>query len=341
MRVGRFSWGTFPSVPAAAAACAPFVLPDALRGRLPCPLVRLIEEAGGRVGRGPFEEIEEVRLRADNAVCFTVGGRNVPSDIRLTAGDVASILSGLCQGSLYAYEQEIRQGYLSLPDGIRVGVVGDAAAEGGRLLGVRGVTSLCIRLPHPHPDTGYGLARLMRELIFSGSPAGVLIYGAPGVGKTTLLRSAGCLLSSPPRPLRTVIVDTRRELFTGRGMGGCCLDVLSGYPRALGIGIAVRTLNAQVIVMDEIGGEDEADALIGAHRGGVPLLCSAHAASLDELLSRPGVRRPVESGLFRYCVGITRNGRGGFVFRVTDVSCAPARLLPHEKSHINEGSLVI
>ena len=323
MHVGRFSWSA--SVPvrqtAGADVCRePFVLPDALRGRLPCPLVRLIEEEGGRVGRTPFEEIEEVRLRADNAVCFTVGGRNVPSGIRLTAGDVSSVLDCLCRGSLYAYEQEIRQGYLSLPDGIRVGVAGDAAAEGGRLLGVRHVTSLCIRLPHPHPGVGYGVARLLRERIESGSPAGVLIYGAPGVGKTTLLRSAASLLSSPPRALRTVLVDTRRELGTGHGGNGCCLDVLSGYPRALGVEIAVRTLNAQVIVCDEVGSAEDADALIAAHRGGVPLLCSAHAGDMRELWSRPGLRAMLEAGLFSCCVGIERDGCGGFLYRAVDTA---------------------
>lgn len=333
MRVGRFSWGAVPAVPAAAAVCAPFVLPDVLRARLPFALAARLEDAGSRIVRAPFEYVEEIRLRACGAVGFTVGGRNVLSDVRMTPDGLNDVLSGLCRGSLYAYEQEIRQGYLSLPDGIRVGVAGDAAADGGMLLGVRSVTSLCIRLPHPSPDAGRGIARMVYDTLREGSPAGTLIYGAPGVGKTTMLRAAAVSLSLPPYTVRTVVVDTRRELGAAMPVTGC-LDVLSGYPRALGIGIAVRTLNAQVIVMDEIGGEDEAGALIGAHRGGVPLLCSAHAASVDELLSRPGIRRLVESGLFRYCVGITRNGRGGFVLRVTDVSGAPARLVPHDRSQI-------
>ena len=93
--------------------------------------------------------------------------------------------------------------------------------------------------------------------------------------------------------------------------------MLRGYPRASGVEIATRTLSAQVILCDEIGDTEEAMSLVSAHHGGVPLVATAHGGTVDELLRRTGLRLLHEAGLFGAYVGIRRDGRGGFVYRVT------------------------
>lgn len=221
------------------------------------------------------------------------------------------------------------QGFLTLPGGIRVGVAGQAACEEGRVLGLRSVTGLCIRLPHPHRSVGDRIVRLVRDSLAAGSPRGLLLYGAPGVGKTTLLRGVAVGLASPPTPLRTVLVDSRAELCYGTDDPGLCLDVLVGYPRALGVEIATRTLSAQVILCDEIGDCTEAMALVEAHHGGVPLVASAHAADCAELLHRTGLRLLHEARLFSAYVGLTRDGAGGFRYRITQWDAAEAEIAGH------------
>ena len=150
---------------------------------------------------------------------------------------------------------------------------------------------------------------------------GVLIYSPPGIGKTTLLRSVAVMLASGgwsegTEPLRTVVIDTRGELAFASEGRDLCLDVLSGYPRRRGIEIATRCLNAEVIICDEIGDYEEAMSLVASHNCGVPLIASAHAGSVNQLLSRTGLRLLHEAKIFGAYVGIERDGRGGFLYDV-------------------------
>ncbi len=263
--------------------------------------------------------VEEIRLRADRYATLTAGGRNYPTRVKLTAEELGGLLVRLCGGSLYAYSDTIRQGYMTLPGGVRVGLGGRAVCEGERIIGVSEIDSLCIRLPHRHGAVGGTVCRLLRHMNAAGKgPSGVLIYAPPGVGKTTLLRGVAAAMAAPPDPWRTVVIDTRGELGFEVGGAELCLDILHGYPRARGVEIATRTLSAQLMICDEIGDVEEAMALISSHHGGVPLVASAHAGSPDELLRRTGLRLLHEARLFGAYVGISRASRGGdFLYRIT------------------------
>lgn len=302
------------NMPSPYPACT--VPPTLSAGWLPPALTAaLLEAAKGREG-----EIEEIRLRAGRRASLTVGGCNVMTGAILSESQLSAILVDMCGGSLYAYCQTIHEGYITLPDGIRVGVAGRAVCEAGRIIGVCEITSLCIRLPHRHGTVGREVCRLLRRLNNGGTaPQGILIYAPPGEGKTTLLRgvTAGLAGGDGEPPLRTVAVDTRGELGFETDGRGLCLDILRGYPRARGVEIATRTLSAQVIVCDEIGDTEEALALISSHHGGVPLVATAHGGSVSEILRRTGIRLLHEAHLFGAYVGIRRDGQGDFTYRIT------------------------
>ena len=270
--------------------------------------------------RGRGGTVEEIRLRADRRASLTVSGENIMTEVVLREPELAAILDRMCGGSLYAYSQTIHEGYVTLRGGVRVGVAGHAVCEEGRIIGVRGVSGLCIRLPHAHGSVGLPVCRLVRALNSGETePRGILIYAPPGEGKTTLLRGVAAGLGGMDGrpPLRTVVVDTRGELSFDIDGEGLCLDILRGYPRARGVEIATRTLSAQVIVCDEIGDTEEAMSLISSHHGGVPLIASAHGGSIRELLRRTGIRLLHEAHLFGAYVGIRRDGHGDFIYRVT------------------------
>lgn len=257
--------------------------------------------------------IEEIRVRARRRASVVASGKNVMLGSALEPRELTEILGKICKGSLYAYSETINRGYVALEDGLRVGVCGHAACEGGRIIGVHDVTSLAIRIPHPTLPIGERVCRLLLE---SDAREGVLVYAPPGVGKTTLLRAVAARLSSGESPLRTVVIDTRGELSFGVGAQDLCLDVLSGYPRREGIEIATRSLNAQLIICDEIGDYEEAMALVSSHNCGVPLVASAHAASVRQLLSRTGIRLLHEAGIFGSYVGLSRAGNMDFNYDV-------------------------
>ena len=286
---------------------------------LPPEITAALSAAGGDGA------VEEIRLRAGREASLTVGGRNIMTSLVLTVETLTAILVHMCGGSLYAFDQTIREGYISLPEGVRVGVAGRAVCEEGRIIGVCEITGLSIRLPHVHREVGGEMCRLLRRLNQGGrGPQGILIYAPPGVGKTTLLRGVAVGLSGGDGlpPLRTVVVDTRGELGFETEGRGLCLDVLRGYPRARGVEIATRTLSAQVIICDEIGDTEEALSLISTHHGGVPLVATAHGGSVNEILRRTGLRLLHEAKLFGAYVGIGRDGQGGFTYRVTPWSRA-------------------
>ena len=241
--------------------------------------------------------VSEIRLRTSGYASLTVAGENIPLSVSLSKEEMEETVKRFCCGSVYAHSDTINEGYISVSGGVRVGLVGRAVCAGERVSAVHEISSLNIRIPHLVLGVG---APVLSELE-KDPGAGVLIYSTPGVGKTTLLRSLAYELS---KEKRVAVIDSRRELEMGEARGRF-LDILSGYPKAYGIELATRTLSPEYIICDEIGA-DESEAILHAHTGGVPLIASVHAASIDDICNAPSVSPLLRAGIFGYCVGITR-----------------------------------
>lgn len=254
---------------------------------------------------------EELRLHADRTATATISGQNRSTGVILHRADMKELLLRACSGSLYAYRDTINRGYLAMADGVRVGVCGSAAVENGRVIGVSDITGLMFRIPHTvRVDPAPILEVLRAEQLLRG----VLIFAPPGVGKTTLLRA---VTREAAKCWRTVAVDTRCELAQGLDGEDLNLDILSGYPRDVGLEIAVRCMAAQIAVCDEIGGMRDAQAILSAANHGVPLVATAHAASPEELLRRRDIRLLHRAGVFGAYIGLRRTSAasGGFLFQ--------------------------
>ena len=259
--------------------------------------------------------IEELRLHAARIATVNCGGKTFSTGLVLTQEELDEIFKRMCGFSLYAHRSTITQGYVTLSGGIRVGICGHAALENGSVIGVNRISGLIIRIPH---KIDVNINELLPHLISQEqTPRSMLLYSPPGIGKTTLLAALTRTLSAPPYAISTVVIDTREEL--GAMLDGCglCLDVLSGFPRALGMEIAVRNLGAKLLICDEIGNEQDANAILSAANCGVAILASAHASHARELLERPILNRIIQSRVFQTYVGIQRSEDGKFHYRIT------------------------
>ncbi len=183
-----------------------------------------------------------------------------------------------------------REGFLTIAGGHRMGVCGETVTEGARVTGFRRISSLCLRV-----------ARDIRGIAPAESAdlGSVLILGAPGWGKTTLLRDlCRCLAGGAA----VAVVDSRGELFPQGFQTGEGLDVLSGCEKEIGITMVLRTMAPDYIAVDEITAEADARALVRAGGCGVKLLATAHGSALEDLARRPCYRLLLEAGVFQTVV---------------------------------------
>ena len=233
--------------------------------------------------------VTELRLRVNRSAAVTVRGETMflsrhgrlclsPADgLPVTASLLRETLLCCTGHSLHSCADQLRQGYLTLSGGHRVGVAGLARSEHGKVLSVQEVTALNIRI-------AWGVSPLadrLLEQLFSAGLTGTLLAGPPHSGKTTLLRQMAARLGGgwQGQYRRVAVVDERGELA---GCGGETVDILTGYPKGAAIELAIRSLSPQLLVCDELAA-GEAEAVEAAALAGVPLLATVHGGSLQEL----------------------------------------------------------
>ena len=255
---------------------------------------------------GMASRITEARFRLNKPFSVTVDGRNLMPDtegfpcltdkaIFVTEEDLKSLLTRLTEGSLYAFESCMAEGFIPLEGGCRAGLAGDAVeTEQGMVF--RRITSVNLRVSRFLPEFARSLIHLLEE-----SPKSVLVVSPPAGGKTTFLRSAAYLLATGNHPKRVGIADERGELDIP---GGLC-DRITGCPKWKAIELLTRTMSPEYLVCDELGA-GEALPLLAAQNTGVKLLASAHGGTPAEALRRPCVKPLWDGGVFDLLTVLTK-----------------------------------
>lgn len=249
------------------------------------------------------DDVTEIRLRRGQKVSLdTLSGKRELSLVMENAL-MNEALDALCEHSLYTHLETMVQGYIALPEGMRVGVCGKAVTEEGRVVGIASVDSINIRLPRHIAGVSDGI---FSYLSHGGFARSVLIFSPPGWGKTTILRDLAGKFARPPVSFKVAIIDSRREIATAEIYRLPNTDILAGYPKGLAMEIAVRTMSPEIILCDEIGSDEEAQSLLSVQNCGVPVIATAHAGSVQELLRRKNIARLHEARVFSDYIGIRK-----------------------------------
>ncbi len=235
---------------------------------------------------GPYRNtLQELRLRTGKPVQVIFNGGQAWLSREVGEADLSFVVNTACRYSPWT-AVGAASGYITAPGGHRIGLCGDAVIQGGQMTGLRSLRSLNIRVARDLP----GIARSLEKC--GGS---LLIIGAPGTGKTTLLRD---LVRQLSRRETVGVVDSRGELFPSCFDTGQAVDVLTGCQKAQGLDTLIRTMGPVTVAVDEITDAADCEALLRAGWCGVRLLATAHAIGKEDLYSRKIYRPLVETGLF-------------------------------------------
>lgn len=246
--------------------------------------------------------LSEIRVRVGRYSSLTVSGENIPIKIGLKEGEGETLLRSLCGGGVYSEANFLKEGYISLWGGVRVGVVAEAKYDDGEVTGIGEARGFIFRIPASKSEVA---DRIYEEWQREGEKlSGLLLFSAPSGGKTSALRELAGKISSYRRGgSRVVIIDERGE-FCEEDYLCSNIDILRGYKKAVGISRALAAFSPDVIIVDEIMGEEDAAAIAEVGRGGVKILASTHAASFDELIRRSWVSKLSNLGILSSFAGI-------------------------------------
>lgn len=246
--------------------------------------------------------INEIRIKKNSNIYLIVNGKNTKTDIYIDSSDIENIFEFICQGSLYAHVGTIKEGYIPLGCGIRAGICGTAVLEDYQIVGIRDISSINIRIPQKIKNASSYVYSILENSDFSSS---ILIYSAPGVGKTSILRDLVLKLSLSRENLRFSVIDTRDEIITENIFNSNC-DIFKSYPKGQAIELATKSMTPQIIICDEISNENEANSILKAVNSGVTLVATAHASSFEEITNKNILIPLFNNKVFKYLIGVSR-----------------------------------
>lgn len=276
-----------------------------------------------------YDLLQEIRLRVGQPLILIYRGEErIPGQKRgrtyqVTREDIREMLEYVSNYSLYAYEEEMRQGFITIEGGHRIGMAGQAIMEEGKVKNLRYISSVNVRLSHEVlgcADPVFPYITANRRLFHT------LIVSPPRCGKTTLLRDIVRQVSGGNQYVRGMsvgVVDERSEIggcYQGVAQNhlGMRTDILDACPKAEGMLMLIRSMGPQVIAVDEIGTGEDVHAIEYAMHCGCKMLVTVHGESMEELKKKPLFGEMIAKKRFERYIVLGRKTRVGEVKGVYD-----------------------
>lgn len=263
-------------------------------------------------------QLQEIRIRSDKPLVVQIGKKEIICEYTPNKEDLKTILQRISNYSIYAFEEEIKKGYITIKGGHRIGICGRCVIEKDEVKTIKNIASLNIRICREV----IGCSDSLMSFVFKNNAViNTIIISPPKCGKTTLIRDMVRNISDGINKeafigKKVCIIDERSEIgacYNGvpQLKVGLRTDILDSCPKSEGIMMAIRSMSPDVIVCDEIGTYKDMDSILFALNSGVNLITTIHGYGVEDLYSRPVFKEIIENKVFQRAIVLScKNGAG-------------------------------
>lgn len=265
-----------------------------------------------------LKNIQEIRLNIDKPIIVLSNNKEIILNYKVLDRDLKAIMQKISNYSLYAFEEEIRQGYMTIEGGHRIGLSGQCVMEKGTVKTIKNISSMNIRVCREVKGCS---RQIINSIIENGQVLNTLIISPPKCGKTTMLRDLTRNISDGIDSVnflgkRTVVIDERSEIASCfRGVPqmdvGFRTSVYDSCLKSEGMIMAIRSMAPEVITCDEIGTYKDIESLVLAYNSGVNIIATIHGNNIEDLYKRPVFSGLLENKIIKRVVVLSaRDGVG-------------------------------
>lgn len=264
------------------------------------------------------EEIYEFRIKIGQPILvYSKYGESIVNYIP-TKEDMKSMIQRISNYSLYAYEEDIRQGFITIKGGHRIGIAGECVMEKGEVKTIRNISSINVRICREVIGCS---DKVMKYIASSHRVYNTIIISPPKCGKTTILRDIARNISNGVSSLgingrKVVVIDERSEIGAchfgiPQSDLGIRTDVLDNCLKKEGLIMAIRSLSPEILICDEIGTKGDIEALIMAFNSGVNIITTIHGFDVEDLYKRKVLSDLLDNEILERAIILSnRNGVG-------------------------------
>lgn len=279
-----------------------------------------------------LNKVNEIRLRLNKRIVVYIAGKpyylsyegitNNPEKAIIVSREMLyNIIKRATEHSLYAVNNQLKQGFITVSGGIRIGICGEVVIENGVVQTIKNFSSINIRIAKEVKNCSLNIL----DILLQGGFNNTLIISPPGCGKTTMIRDILWQMSERSYTYNILLADERYEIancFNGQPTlnVGEFTDVISGAEKGYALECGIRSMSPDILVTDELATSKDIDSIINIANSGIKLLCSVHAKDLDDLKTKPQFKSLIEQKIFKKFVVLSKARGLGTIEGVFDQS---------------------
>jgi len=265
-------------------------------------------EIRNQISNSLVEDVCEIRIRINRPIILKTKEKEITVEYIVKKENIERIFESICNNSIYAFEEEISNGFITIQGGHRVGLSGKPLYREGKIYTIKDISALNFRIAREV----IGFAdNIIPKIKINNEFVSTLIISPPGLGKTTLLRDLVRQISNSGYTVS--LIDERSEIascFKGLPQNdiGLRTDIMDSVYKPDGIKMMVRSMRPDFIATDEIGTDEDAEAIFYAVNCGTKILATAHGNKLEDLYKSKKMKEVLECDIFKKIVLLSREG---------------------------------